>query len=232
MTSAAALQPIDLASHVPPPWRLYVDRPALGHVESFLAGEVAAGHRIQPLKAQVFRALDLVAPDDVRIVLCGQDPYPGPGVPMGLAFSVNPEVAVPGSLRNLFTELQDDLGIDPPPTGDLTPWASRGMLLLNASLTVRMGAPGSHGPAQWPGVTFELLRRLAEQRQGLVFLALGRAAQGVVNRLPLDGHRVVEAAHPSPLSVRAFRGSRIFSRTDAALVELGQAPFDWRLTSR
>lgn len=229
MSAAAELQPIDLASHVPPPWRPYVDRTALGHVERFLADEVASGHRIQPLKAQVFRALDLVAPDDVRIVLCGQDPYPGPGVPMGLAFSVTPEVAVPGSLRNMFTELQDDLGIAPPPNGDLTPWASRGMLLLNASLTVRMGAPGSHGPAQWPGVTFELLRRLAERRQGLVFLALGRAAQGVVSRLPLDGHRVVEAAHPSPLSVRAFRGSRIFSRTDAALTDVGQAPFDWRL---
>ncbi len=229
MTSAPATQPIDLASHVPPPWRPYVDRSALGHVETFLGSEVASGQRIQPLKAQVFRALDLVAPDDVRIVLCGQDPYPGAGVPMGLAFSVTPEAAIPGALRNMFTELQDDLGIAPPPTGDLTPWASRGMLLLNASLTVRMGAPGSHNPAQWPAVTFELLRRLAEQRQGLVFLALGRAAQGVVNRLPLDGHRVVESAHPSPMSVRAFRGSRIFSRTDAALVELGHQPFDWRL---
>lgn len=230
MTSAAALEPIDLASHVPPAWRPYVDRAALAHVERFLADEVAAGQRIQPRKAQVFRALDLVVPDDVRIVLCGQDPYPGAGVPMGLAFSVTPDVAIPGSLRNLFTELQDDLGIAPPPTGDLTPWAQRGMLLLNASLTVRVGAPGSHAPAQWPAVTFELLRRLATERRGLVFLALGRAAQGVVNRLPLDGHRVVEAAHPSPLSVRAFRGSRIFRRTDAALVELGHAPFDWRLT--
>lgn len=229
MNSAAALQPIDLASHVPPPWRPFVDRPALAHVETFLGSEVAAGQRIQPLKAQVFRALDLVAPDDVRIVLCGQDPYPGAGVPMGLAFSVNPEVAIPGSLRNMFTELHDDLGIAAPPTGDLTPWAGRGMLLLNASLTVRMGAPGSHNAAQWPAVTFELLRRLSEQRQGLVFLALGRAAQNVVNRLPLDGHRVVEAAHPSPLSVTRFRGSKIFSRTDAALVELGHQPFDWRL---
>jgi uracil-DNA glycosylase len=229
-SAAAALQPIDLASHVPPPWRPFVDRAALAHVESFLGTEVSGGHRIQPLKAQVFRALDLVAPDDVRIVLCGQDPYPGAGVPMGLAFSVSPDAPIPGSLRNLFTELQDDLGIAPPPTGDLTPWATRGMLLLNASLTVRMGAPGSHGPAQWPGVTFQLLRRLAEQRRGLVFLALGRAAQGVVGKLPLDGHRVVEAAHPSPLSVARFRGSNIFSRTDAALVELGQAPFDWRLT--
>ncbi|MBF6619125.1 MAG: uracil-DNA glycosylase [Patulibacter sp.] len=229
MPSSPTLQPIDLASHVPPSWRPFVDRPALAHVESFLSGEVASGQRIQPLKAQVFRALELVAPDDVRVVLCGQDPYPGAGVPMGLAFSVAPEAAIPGSLRNLFVELQDDLGIAPPPTGDLTPWASRGMLLLNASLTVRMGAPGSHGPAQWPAVTFELLRRLAEQRRGLVFLALGRAAQGVVGRLPLDGHRVVEAAHPSPMSVRAFRGSRIFSRTDAALVELDHEPFDWRL---
>lgn len=230
MTSAAALHPIDLAAHVPPSWRPFVDRSALAHVEAFLAGEVASGQQIQPPEAQVFRALDLVAPDDVRIVLCGQDPYPGAGVPNGLAFSVHPEIAVPGSLRNLFTELHDDLGIPAPPTGDLTPWASRGMLLLNASLTVRTGAPGSHKAARWPAVTFELLRRLSEQHQGLVFLALGRAAQGVVNRLPLDGHRVVEAAHPSPLSVTRFRGSKIFSRTDAALVELGHAPFDWLLT--
>jgi uracil-DNA glycosylase len=220
---------LDLPAHVPAPWRPYADLEALRGVEDFLSGEVAAGRRIQPLKAQVFRALDLVAPDDVRVVLCGQDPYPGPGVPMGLAFSVPPEAPVPGSLKNLFTELHDDLGLPAPPTGDLSPWAAHGMLLLNASLTVRPGEPGSHGKAGWPAVTFELLRRLASERQGIVFLALGRAAQGVVAKLPLDGHRVVEAAHPSPLSVRAFRGSRIFSRTDAALAELGRSPFDWRL---
>lgn len=219
----------DLAGTVPVAWRPYVDREALRHVETFLAGEVAANRRIQPLKAQVFRALDLVAPDDVRIVLCGQDPYPGLGVPMGLAFSVPAEAPVPGSLQNMFTEMHDDIGLPVPTTGDLTPWASRGMLLLNAALTVRPGEPGSHGAAQWPGVTFELLRRLAAEREGIVFLALGRTAQGVIARLPLDGHRVVEAAHPSPLSVRAFRGSRPFSRTDAALVELGREPFDWQL---
>jgi uracil-DNA glycosylase len=221
---------LDLAAHVPEPWRPYVDLAALRGVEGFLSGEVAAGRRIQPLKAQVFRALDLVAPDDVRVVLCGQDPYPGLGVPMGLAFSVPPDAPVPGSLKNLFTELHEDLGLPAPATGDLTPWASHGMLLLNASLTVRPGEPGSHGKAGWPAVTFELLRRLASERDGIVFLALGRAAQGVVAKLPLDGHRVVEAAHPSPLSVRAFRGSRIFSRTDAALAELGRPPFDWHLT--
>jgi uracil-DNA glycosylase len=220
---------LDLPSHVPEPWRPYVDLAALRGVEAFLAGEVAAGRRIQPLKAHVFRALDLVAPDDVRVVLCGQDPYPGLGVPMGLAFSVPPDAPVPGSLKNLFAELHDDLGLPAPATGDLTPWAAHGMLLLNASLTVRPGEPGSHGKAGWPAVTFELLRRLASERSGIVFLALGRAAQSVVAKLPLDGHRVVEAAHPSPLSVRAFRGSRIFSRTDAALAELGRPPFDWRL---
>jgi uracil-DNA glycosylase len=220
---------LDLPAHVPEPWRPYVDVQALRGVEAFLASEVAAGRRIQPLKAHVFRALDLVAPDDVRVVLCGQDPYPGLGVPMGLAFSVPPEAPVPGSLKNLFAELHDDLGLPVPATGDLTPWAAHGMLLLNAALTVRPGAPGSHGRAGWPAVTFELLRRLTSERSGIVFLALGRAAQGVVRRLPLEGHRVVEAAHPSPMSVRAFRGSRIFSRTDAALAELGQPAFDWRL---
>jgi uracil-DNA glycosylase len=231
--SSAATEPHpnapDLAGVVPAAWRPYVDLPALRHVESFLGAEVAAGRRIQPLRAQVFRALELVAPQDVRIVLCGQDPYPGLGVPMGMAFSVPPEAPIPGSLRNLFAELQADLGIDPPATGDLTPWAAHGMLLLNASLTVRPGAPGSHNGARWPAVTFELLRRLAAEREGIVFLALGRAAQNVVAKLPLDGHRVVEAAHPSPMSVAAFRGSRIFSRTDAALAELGAPPFDWAL---
>jgi uracil-DNA glycosylase len=214
---------------VPVAWQPYVDLPALRHVESFLGGEVAAGRKIQPLRAQVFRALELVAPQDVRIVLCGQDPYPGLGVPMGLAFSVPPTAPVPGSLRNLFTELHADLGIDAPPTGDLTPWARHGMLLLNASLTVRPGEPGSHGGARWPAVTFELLRRLAAERDGIVFLALGRAAQNVIAKLPLEGHRVVEAAHPSPMSVAAFRGSRIFSRTDAALQELGEPAFHWPL---
>ena len=220
----------DLAGVVPEAWRPYVDLLALHHVETFLGGEVAEGRRIQPPRAQVFRALELVAPQDVRVVLCGQDPYPGLGVPMGLAFSVPPDAPVPGSLKNLFAELRDDLGIDPPPTGDLTPWAAHGMLLLNASLTVRPGAPGSHNGARWPAVTLELLRRLAVEREGIVFLALGRAAQNVIAKLPTEGHRVVEAAHPSPMSVAAFRGSRIFSRTDAALQELGQPPFDWRTT--
>lgn len=220
---------VDLASKVPEAWRPYVDRAALARVEQFLSAEVAAGRPIQPLRAQVFRALELVAPDDVQIVLCGQDPYPTPGVPIGLAFAVPPTAPVPGSLRNMFTEMQADVGLPLPSSGDLTPWASAGMLLLNASLTVRPGAPGSHAPAGWHDVTFELLRRLAEARSGLVFLALGRHAQGVVGRLPLDGHRVVEAAHPSPMSARLFHGSRPFSRTDAALAELGHPAFDWRL---
>jgi uracil-DNA glycosylase len=219
----------DLAGVVPVAWRPYVDLPALRHVETFLGGEVEAGRRIQPLRAQVFKALDMVAPQDVKVVLCGQDPYPGLGVPMGMAFSVPPDAPVPGSLKTLYAELQDDLGIPPAPTGDLTPWAAHGMLLLNASLTVRPGEPGSHNGAKWPAVTLELLRRLAAEREGIVFLALGRAAQNVIVKLPTDGHRVVEAAHPSPMSVAAFRGSRIFSRTDAALAELGRPAFDWRL---
>jgi uracil-DNA glycosylase len=219
----------DLAGTVPEAWRPYVDRAALGRVERFLGAEVAAGRRIQPLRAQVFRALQLVAPDDVRVVLCGQDPYPTPGVPTGLAFAVAPEAPIPGSLRNMYAELEADLGIPPASTGDLTPWARSGMLLLNASLTVAPNAPGSHKPAGWHDVTFELLRRLAAARTGIVFLALGRHAQDVVARLPTDGHRVVTAAHPSPMSARLFHGSRPFSRTDAALQELGGPPFDWRL---
>ncbi len=221
--------PVNLAEKVPAAWRPYVDRQLLAQVEAFLAGEVAAGRKIQPLRAQVFRALELTGPEDVRVVLCGQDPYPTPGVPIGLAFAVPPTAPLPGSLRNLFSELQADLGLPLPSSGDLTPWAAAGALLLNASLTVRPGTPGSHATAGWHELTFELLRRLAESRSGLVFLALGRHAQGVVGRLPLDGHRVVEAAHPSPMSARLFHGSRPFSRTDQALTELGGAPFDWRL---
>jgi len=230
MSTAAPSVPVpDLAATVPETWRPYVDRQALGRVEAFLGDEIAAGRRIQPLKANVFRALQLVAPDDVRVVLCGQDPYPTPGVPIGLAFAVTPEAPIPGSLRNMFTELQADLGLPAPTNGDLTAWATAGALLLNASLTVRPGAPGSHSAAGWHDVTFELLRRLAEARSGLVFLALGRHAQNVVQRLPLDGHRVVTAAHPSPMSARMFHGSRPYSRVDQALVELGGQPFDWRL---
>ncbi|MCK9247753.1 MAG: uracil-DNA glycosylase [Solirubrobacteraceae bacterium] len=219
----------DLAGTVPESWRPYVDREALRGVEHFLAHEVAAGRPIQPARAQVFNALHHVDPGDVRVVLCGQDPYPTPGVPIGLAFAVTPEAPIPGSLRNMFAELHADLGLPVSATGDLTPWARAGMLLLNASLTVRPGAPASHAAANWPAVTFELLRRLAVERNGLVFLALGRHAQNVVERLPLEGHRVVTAAHPSPMSVRMFSGSRPFSRVDAALVELGGRPFDWRI---
>ena len=166
----------------------------------------------------------------VRVVLLGQDPYHGPGQAHGLAFSVRPGVPKPPSLRNLFRELHDDLGIEPPDHGSLTGWARRGVLLLNTVLTVREGEAASHAGKGWERFTDRVLERVAAKRNAVVFLLLGNHARKKAETVELEGHPVVAAAHPSPLSARrGFFGSRVFSRTNEALEEGGREPVDWRL---
>ncbi len=190
---------------------------AFSELEAFLEAERAAGAQVLPAAEDIFAALNLVEPDDVRLVILGQDPYPTPGHAHGLAFSYRGDGTLPRSLANVFREIEADLGRPVPPgRGDLTPWARQGVLLLNAVLTVRAGEAGSHRRRGWEAVTDAVLAHLAVREAPLVVLLWGREAK---KKRPLLGNRhvVLEAGHPSPLSLRYFRGCRHFSRANAAL---------------
>ena len=192
-----------------------------------LREELAAGRGYLPAGTDVLRAFTYPM-DEVKVLIVGQDPYPTPGHPMGLSFSVQPGVRPPRSLENIFTELVSDLGVDRPTSGDLTPWSHQGIMLLNRVLTVRPGAPASHKGWGWEKVTQRAIEALVERRAPLVAILWGRPAQSLT---PMLGSTPILASpHPSPFSAsRGFFGSRPFSRANELLVEQGAAPVDWRL---
>jgi uracil-DNA glycosylase len=195
----------------------------------FLRAEIAAGRDYLPAGEHVLRAFTQPLAD-VRVLIVGQDPYPTPGHPVGLCFSVDRDVRpLPPSLRNIYTELRDDLGLEPPAHGDLTSWTQQGVLLLNRVLTVRPGAPASHRGKGWEEVTEQAIRALVARRAPLVAILWGRDAQTL--QPMLDGVAVVASAHPSPLSARnGFFGSRPFSRANELLRQQGAEPVDWSLS--
>ena len=192
-----------------------------------LREEVAEGRGYLPAGTDVLRAFTYPM-DEVKVLIVGQDPYPTPGHPMGLSFSVQPGVRPPRSLENIFTELVSDLGVDRPTSGDLTPWSRQGVMLLNRVLTVRPGAPASHKGWGWETVTQRAIEALVERQAPLVAILWGRPAQSLT---PMLGSTPILASpHPSPLSAsRGFFGSRPFSRANELLVEQGATPVDWRL---
>lgn len=194
----------------------------------FLRAEIAAGRGYLPAGQHVLRAFSRPLAE-VKVLIVGQDPYPTPGHPVGLSFSVAPDVTpLPRSLQNIYGELQDDLGIPPARTGDLTPWFTQGVLLLNRVLTVQPGKPGSHRGKGWEQVTQRAIEALTERGGPLVAILWGRDAQNLVTMLGSVPH--IASAHPSPLSARSgFFGSRPFSRTNSLLVEAGSTPVDWRI---
>jgi uracil-DNA glycosylase len=194
----------------------------------FLRAEVAAGRSYLPAGPQVLRAFTQPF-DQVKVLLVGQDPYPTPGHPVGLSFSVAPDVRpLPRSLQNIARELQSDVGVPAPTCGDLTPWTRQGVLLLNRVLTVQPGESGSHRGKGWEAVTEAAIRALVARGGPLVAILWGRDAQTL--RPMLGEVPRVESVHPSPLSAeRGFFGSRPFSRTNSLLVEQGAEPVDWRL---
>ncbi|HQH08932.1 MAG TPA: uracil-DNA glycosylase [Phycicoccus sp.] len=202
--------------------------PTITALGDFLRAEVAEGRGYLPAGRHVLRAFEQPL-DAVRVLIVGQDPYPTPGHPVGLSFSVAPDVRpVPRSLANIYTELSTDLGLPTPTTGDLTPWAERGVLLLNRVLTVAPGASGSHRGKGWEQVTACAIDALVQRGGPLVAILWGRDARNLAPQL--HGIPVVESAHPSPLSARSgFFGSRPFSRTNDLLVRLGSQPIDWSL---
>ncbi|WP_407568267.1 uracil-DNA glycosylase [Arsenicicoccus dermatophilus] len=222
--------PRPLAELVHPTWATAL-APVADQVRAmgdFLRAEVAAGRPYLPPGQLVLRAFERPLPD-VRVLIVGQDPYPTPGHAVGLSFSVAPEVRpIPRSLVNIFQELGTDLGVPRPSSGDLSPWADQGVLLLNRVLTVRPGQAASHRGKGWEQVTSCAISALAERGGPLVAILWGRDARGLARHLP--GIPCLESAHPSPLSAHAgFFGSRPFSRANAALQEQGADPVDWRL---
>lgn len=224
------MPPAALTELVHPSWAVALE-PVAGAVTSlgeFLREEVAAGRGYLPPGVHVLRAFERPL-DDVRVLIVGQDPYPTPGHAVGLSFSVAPDVQpVPRSLVNIFQELQTDLGLPRPSTGDLSPWADQGVLLLNRVLTVRPGKPASHRGKGWETVTAQAISALVSRGGPLVAILWGRDARNLVPHL--GGIPTVESAHPSPLSAHSgFFGSRPFSRANELLAQQGAAPIDWRL---
>ena len=203
-------------------------RDRIAAMGEFLRGEQAAGRRFLPAGDRVLAAFSEPFAA-IRVLIVGQDPYPTPGHAMGLCFSVAPSVRpLPKSLANVFTEYRDDLGHPPPSSGDLSPWARQGVLLLNRVLTVRPGAPASHRGKGWEAVTETAIRALVARGGPLVAVLWGSDARGLRSLLA-DVPRI-ESPHPSPLSAsRGFFGSRPFSRANALLAEQGAEPVDWRL---
>ncbi|MDI2028578.1 uracil-DNA glycosylase [Saccharopolyspora sp. TS4A08] len=193
----------------------------------FLRAEVAEGRTYLPAPENVLRAFQQPF-HDVRVLIVGQDPYPTPGHPVGLSFSVAPGVAPPRSLVNIFREYCEDLGHPKPSSGDLTPWTERGVLLLNRSLTVSPGKPGSHRGKGWEQVTAQAIKALAAREEPLVAILWGRDARDLRPLMP--GVECVESPHPSPMSAdRGFFGSKPFSRTNEILESKGWEPIDWKL---
>ena len=204
-------------------------KPYFEQLVRFLHQEKADGKVIYPPGGAIFRAFDLTPVDQVKVVILGQDPYHNPGQAMGLSFSVPDGVPAPPSLRNIFKEIEDDLGIRMSGRPNLEKWARQGVLLLNAVLTVRAGEPTSHGAIGWQQFTDAVISYLSAHREGLVFLLWGRYAQEKSALIDTSKHFVLTAAHPSPLARGAFFGCRHFSKTNEILLKEGKTPIDWQL---
>lgn len=215
----------------------------LGEVTHNLDKRAATGETVYPHANQILAAMELTPPEAVKVVIIGQDPYHGPGQANGLAFSVAPGCKIPPSLHNIFAELAADIGGPEPQNGDLTPWAKQGVLLLNTTLTVRKGAPGSHRAIGWTPFVKEVLESLIAYRLNNIepypiSLLWGTHAQQIFSEMisPEDGLPTICSTHPSPFStmrkggaVPAFVGSRPFSRANAYLREVGLSPINWTL---
>ncbi|MFM9034825.1 MAG: uracil-DNA glycosylase [Mycobacterium sp.] len=202
----------------------------VGVMGEFLRAELAAGRRYLPAGPDVLRAFGFPF-EDVRVLIVGQDPYPTPGHAVGLSFSVAPGVRpLPRSLANIFTEYRADLGYPEPSNGDLTPWARRGVMLLNRVLTVAPGTPAAHRGKGWEAVTECAIRALAARGRPMVAILWGRDAASLKPMLAGSGCAAIESPHPSPLSAsRGFFGSRPFSRANELLTGMAAEPVDWRL---
>ncbi|MCB0630809.1 MAG: uracil-DNA glycosylase [Saprospiraceae bacterium] len=196
---------------------------------NFLKNEKAAGKTIYPPGSLIFNAFDTTPFEQVKVVILGQDPYHNPREAMGLSFSVPKGIRTPPSLKNIYKELNDDLGIPIPVHGDLTAWAQQGVFLLNAMLTVEHKKASSHSKTGWQNFTDAVIKTLSDEREHLVFMLWGRFARNKAELIDGGKHLILEAAHPSPLAGGAFFGSRPFSKANAYLKQHGKEPINWAL---
>ncbi|HFS4779879.1 TPA: uracil-DNA glycosylase, partial [Enterococcus faecium] len=189
-----------------------------------------ASQKIHPDMYHIYEALELTPYEEVKVVILGQDPYHGENQAHGLSFSVQPGVKIPPSLRNIYKELYDDLGIAPVQHGNLVSWAKQGVLLLNTVLTVREGQAYSHRGKGWERLTDTIIEKLNEREKPIVFILWGKPAQEKIKMIDKSRHIIITSPHPSPLSAsRGFFGSKPFSKTNDALLALGEEPIDWQL---
>ncbi len=216
---------------IEPTWKKVLtpefEKPYFKTLTDFVREEYSKGICYPPA-AQIFNAFDLCPFDKVKVVIIGQDPYHEPGQAQGLCFSVNDGITIPPSLVNIYKEIKDDLGINPPSTGNLQRWAEQGVLLLNATLTVRIHQAGSHQRRGWETFTDAAIRLLAEQREHIVFILWGSYAQSKAQMIDPSKHLILKSVHPSPLSAhRGFFGNHHFSLTNDYLVKNGMTPINW-----
>lgn len=204
-------------------------KPYFNQLTKFLKRERAIGNKIYPAGKLIFAAFDYTPFDKIKVVILGQDPYHGAEQANGLCFSVTEGINKPPSLQNIFKELNDDLGIPIPPYGNLESWAKQGVLLLNATLTVRANEAGSHQQKGWEEFTNAIITKISTETKGVVFLLWGKYAQAKEILIDTNKHFVLKAAHPSPLARGAFFGSKHFSKTNEILIKMGKEPIDWRL---
>lgn len=202
------------------------NQPYFQELKQFLVDEKQQ-HVVYPPGPLIFNAFNHTPFEKVKVVILGQDPYHGPGQANGLCFSVSNGIKHPPSLVNIFKEMQKDLNVPYPRTGDLSGWAKQGVLLLNTTLTVRAHTPASHQGHGWEDFTDAVIRNLSEKREGIVFILWGRHAQNKKPMIDTTKHFILEAAHPSPYSANGFFGCRHFSKSNYLLMQSGQTPVNW-----
>ncbi|OCX52584.1 uracil-DNA glycosylase [Mucilaginibacter sp. PPCGB 2223] len=208
------------------------EQPYMLKLKEFLKAEKAAGYTVYPKGSEIFNAFNTTPFDDVKVVILGQDPYHGPRQAHGLSFSVQKGVDVPPSLRNIYKELQTDIpGFIIPNHGNLTEWAKQGVLLLNATLTVQAANAGSHQKKGWEQFTDTVIKKISDEKQGVVFILWGAYAQSKSALIDESKHLVIRSTHPSPLAVSrgGFFGSKPFSRANDYLVQQGKKPINWQI---
>lgn len=218
---------------IEPSWKAALaeefEKPYFSEIKAFLVQEKKAGKTIFPPGPLIFNAFEHTPLPQVKVVILGQDPYHNPGEAMGLSFSVPHGVRVPPSLVNIYKEINRDLGLPIPKHGDLTHWADQGVLMLNAMLTVEGGKPASHQKIGWQTFTDAVIKKISDEKTGVVFLLWGKFAQGKKMLIDQSKHYVLESAHPSPLAGNAFQGCGHFSRANELLQTQGLSAIDWQV---
>jgi len=226
------MEPVGFVN-IEPSWKLQLESefsaPYFAELKTFLISE-RSKHTVYPPGKEIFAAFAHTRFDDVKVVIVGQDPYHGPGQANGLCFSVANGIKIPPSLRNIYKEIEADIGLPMSKNGDLSSWAKQGVFLLNTTLTVRSASPGSHQGKGWERLTDAAITALSKGREGLVFLLWGKPAQSKEKLIDSSRHFVLKAPHPSPLSAYSgFLGCKHFGKTNKILLDLGKTPIHWQV---